>query len=101
MAIGPLIIWGLISVIVTSMVTLPYKSPEYVLVIAFFLVSGGPSAEDIGTFFNAKKTKENGGMGTKYADIEDFRIDWWIYPIWLLVIVVWAAFEISIFTYIA
>lgn len=101
MAIAPLIIWGPVSVITASAISVPFKSLGYFSALAFFLISGGPSAEDISTLFKAMKTRENGGIGTDYADLEDFSIEWWVYAIWLFVIVIWAAFEIMIFTYIA
>lgn len=94
-AVGPMVVWGLMSVVVSSVFPFEYLSPSYLIVGLFFTVSGGVSVDDVNTFFRASHTKDMGGFGAEYAELER-----WVIPIWLVVITLWVTFEIVVLTYV-
>lgn len=95
-AIAPVILWSILAVISASVLLLEFMSVPYLFLLAFFLISGALSADDVSTFFNAKRTKDLGGFGAEYSDL-----DFWIYPIWLGFLLIWSILTFLIFTYLA
>lgn len=88
-AVGPMLMWAIISFGVVTQTTLRSWSPEFLATYLAFAIPGALSVDDVNTVFKANQTKEAGGLGTKYVELSEINIPWWVYIVWVSVLITW------------